>query len=285
MGTLVICANCTSRQAQIFSPLVLDVDAAIDSYNKQASDKMPVEDLISMKKMALTNQDDDPGKSLPVLIGASYGSSFVGFVHLEQTEDTNSSQSSESQATQARAEADDAMLFANLTGTWGMDSQSAASVKNLLSSSNIQSHCSLITMGLIPSIKSNQVITSIKALQGDPKSDMESLAALQDSTNSSNVSIASGAAAARKGEAMAQMKSDYIKAAVDAVADVDQSTNQVIDLNSLQVALDDYVAKASDGKTGVPINFYIKYVTKRDIAHAWMEKYHPTMLHADPANA
>lgn len=139
-------------------------------------------------------------------------------------------------------------------------------------------------MGLIPSIKSNQVITSVKALQGDPKSDMESLAALQDATNSSNVSIASGAAAARKGAGLAQMKSDYIKAAVDAVADVDKSTNQVIDLNSLQVALDDYVGKASDGQTGVPINFYLKYVTKRDIAKSWMEKYYPAMLH-DPAAA
>jgi hypothetical protein len=284
VGTLVICANCTSRQAQIFSPLVLDVDAAIDSYNKQASDKMPIEDPNSMKVVALTNQDDDDKNTLPVLVGATYGSSFVGFVHFEQMDDTTSSQTSESEAFQARAEADDSMLFANLQGTWGMDAQSASSLKNLLSTTNVQSHCSVITMGLIPSIKSNQVITSVKALQGDPKSDMESLAALQDSTNSSNVSIAAGAAAARKGEAMAQMKSDYIKAAVDAVADVDQATNQVIDLNSLQVALDDYVSKASDGKTGVPINFYLKYVTKRDIASAWMEKYYPAMLH-DPAAA
>ena len=80
------------------------------------------------------------------------------------------------------------------------------------------------------------------------------------------------------------MKSDYIKAAVDAVGNIDEQANQVIDLNSLQVALDDYVARASDGKTGVPINFYIKYVTKRDIAEAWMNKYYPSMLH-DPAAA
>lgn len=284
VGTLVICANCTSRQAQVFSPLVLDVEAAIDTYNKQSSDKMPVGDPNSMKKMALTNQDDDANKSLAILVGATYGSSFVGFVNFSQEDDSTSSQTSESDATQARAEADDSMLFANLQGTWGMDSQSASALKNLLSTSSIKSHCSVITMGLIPSIKSNQVITSVKALQGDPQSDMASLAALQDSTNSSNVSIAAGAAAARKGEAMAQMKSDYIKAAVDAVADVDTATNQVIDLNSLQVALDDYVAKASDGKTGVPINFYIKYVTKRDIAQAWMEKYYPAMLH-DPDTA
>ncbi len=284
VGTLVICANCTSRQAQIFSPLVLDVDAAIDSYSMQTGDKMPIEDPNSMKKTALTNQDDDPKTSLPILIGASYGSSFVGFVHFEQHENTSSYQEAESQAFQARGEADEDMLFENLQGTWGMDAQSAQALKNLLSTSTITSHCSVITMGLIPSIKSNQVIATVKGLQGDPKSDMESLAALQDSTNSSNVSIASGAAAARKGAAVAQMKADYVKAAVDAMADVDKTTNQVIDLNSLQVALDDYVSKASDGQTGVPINFYLKYVTKRDIAKAWMEKYYPAMLH-DPATA
>lgn len=284
VGTLVICANCTSRQAQIFSPLVLDVEAAIDSYNKQTGEKMPVGDPNSMKKMALTNQDDDDKQTLPILVGASYGSSFVGFVHFEQVDDSSSYQLSESQAFQARAQAEEDLLFENIQGSWGVDAQSASSIRNLLSSNNIQSHCSVITMGLIPSIKSNQVITSVKALQGDPKSDMEALAALQDSTNSSNASIGAGAAAARKGEGMAQMRSDYIKAAIDAVADVDKATNQVIDLNSLQVALDDYIAKASDGKTGVPINFYIKYVTKRDIATAWMEKYYPTMLH-DPAAA
>jgi hypothetical protein len=131
VGTLVICANCTSRQAQIFSPLVLDVDAAIDSYSRQTGDKM-TEDPNLMKKIALGAQDDDTKNSLPVLIGASYGSSFVGFVHFEQQEDTSSYQQAESQAFQARGEADDDMLFANLQGTWGMDEQSSSAVKNLL---------------------------------------------------------------------------------------------------------------------------------------------------------
>lgn len=284
IGTLVICANCTSRQAQVFSPLVLDVDAAIDSYNKQASDKMPVEDPNAMKKMALTNQDDDASKSLAVLIGATYGSSFVGFVHFEQVEATDSSQSASSASFSAQAQAEEDLFLENVEGSWGLDAQSASSLKNLMSTSNIQSHCSLITMGLIPSIKSNQVLASVKMLQSDPKSDMEALAALQDATNDNSSTVASSAANARKGEGLAQMKSDYIKAAVDAVGNIDEQANQVIDLNSLQVALDDYVARASDGKTGVPINFYIKYVTKRDIAEAWMNKYYPSMLH-DPAAA
>lgn len=283
LGTLVICANCTSKQAQIFSPVKLDVEVAMDSYTLQTGDQMPVEDPNQMKEVALTAKPD-PKNSLPVLVGATYGASFVGFVHFEQVEDTSSYQEAESAAFQARAQADEDLFLENIQGSWGMDAQTASSIKNLLSSSSIQSHCSLITMGLIPSIKSSQVTAVVKGLQGDPKSNMEQLAAMQDSSDSANATIASSAAASKTGQAMSQMKSDYVKAAVDAISEVDKSTNQVIDLNSLQIALDDFVAKASDGKTGVPINFYIKYVNKKDIARAWMEKYYPSQLH-DPAAA
>ena len=55
-------------------------------------------------------------------------------------------------------------------------------------------------MGLIPSIKSNQVLASVKMLQSDPKSDMEALAALQDATNDNSSTVASSAANARKGK-------------------------------------------------------------------------------------
>ena len=286
IGTLVICANCTSRQAQIFSPVKLDVEAAMDSIDQRqgGGDKMPVEDPQSMKVLALTG-DDDPTQGLPVLVGASYGSSFVGFVHFEQVEDTSSSQEAESAAVQARAQADEDLFFENIQGSWGLDAQTASSIKNLVSSSNIQSHCSLITMGLIPSIKSNQVLSVISELKGDPASNMAELAAMQQASDDSNATIASDAKVAKQGQAMSNMKSDYVKAAVSAVAADDGVKNNVIDLNSLQTALDDYVAKASDGKTGVPINFYIKYITRKDIARAWMEKYYPALLHEAPADA
>lgn len=285
LGTLVICANCTSREAQIFSPVKLDVETAMESFDQQnTGSKMPVEDPNSMKLLALTGDDSDENQSLPVLVGASYGSSFVGFVHFEQVEDTSSYQEAESAAVQARAQADEDLFFENIQGSWGLDAQTSSSLKNLVSSSNIQSHCSLITMGLIPSIKSSQITAVVYGLKSDPASNMAELAAMQQSSDDSNATIASDAKIAKQGQAMSKMSSDYVKAAVSAVAAVDTTQNSVIDLNSLQTALDDYVKKASDGKTGVPINFYIKYITRKDIARAWMEKYYPAMLH-DPAAA
>ena len=76
------------------------------------------------------------------------------------------------------------------------------------------------------------------------------------------------------------MNTDYIKGSVDAVAAVDTQNNLVIDMNSLMTALDDFIAKAIKGDGGVPINFYLKYITQRTIAVQWMEKYFPEMLHA-----
>ena len=279
-GTLVIVANCTSREAQVFSPLVLDPDVAADSYVVWSGDDMPVESVPAMKELALGKLSGKKEKAgMPVISGASYGSSFVGFVHFEKLEDTSSSQSSSSASSQARAEVEADLFFESISGSFGVDAQTAASVKNLLSTSNIQSHCSLITMGLIPSIKSNGVKSAVMTMGNDPKENMEQLAKIQGASDASVASLAGGGSEAKTGQSIEQMKSDYISAVVSSVGKLDEQTNQVIDLNSLMVALDDYVMKAGDGKTGVPINYYVKYVSKKDIAKAWMEKYYPDRLH------
>lgn len=279
-GTLVICANCTSRDVQMFSPLKLDPDAAVESYVFSGKGSMPVEDIEEMKRLALAKISlEDRAKGIPVIVGESYGSSFVGFVHFEKLEETSSSQSTESVAAQARVEAEADLFLRSISGSFGMDAQSANSLKQLLSTSDIQSHCALITMGLIPSIKSNNVTTAVKELKGSVQERMAELAAMQDASNSGIMSVASGGASAKKGQSLQQMSSAYIKSSVEAVGEMDKSNNQVIDLNSLMTAFDDYVAKAGDGKTGVPINFYLKYVTQRDIAMEWMQKYYPTELH------
>jgi hypothetical protein len=175
------------------------------------------------------------------------------------------------------------LFFENIQGSFGLDSQSASSVKDLLSSTSIQSHCSVITMGLIPTIKSNIVATSVDSLKPNPKEEMDQLAKLQGSSNSSNKTIAAGAADAKKEQSIDKMNSSYVSAAVSALSEVDKQKNNVINLNSLMTALDDYVKKAGDGKLGgVPINFYLKYVTKRDIALQWMQKYYPSQLFPKP---
>ncbi len=282
-GTMVICANCTSRNAQVFSPLILDPDAAVESFVFHPSggkSSMPVEDPTEMKKLAVAKiNPGDQKTAMPVIIGATYGSSFVGFVHFEKVAKSKSSQSVKSKATQARAEIETNLFLESISGSFGVDAQTSKSVKNLLSTSNIQSHCSVITMGLIPSIKSNQVKAIIKSMKNDPAENMKQLAKMQGASDSSVASLTAGGADAKKGQSIEKMNSDYISASISSVGNLDGEANQVINLNSMMVALDDYIVKAGEGKIGVPINFYLKYVTKRDIALEWMKKYYPDLLH------
>jgi hypothetical protein len=66
-----------------------------------------------------------------------------------------------------------------------------------------------------------------------------------------------------------------MKAAVDAVGEMDKQANQVVDTNSMMTAFDDFVQKAIEGDCGVPINFLLKPITKRQLAKAWVDKYYP----------
>jgi len=135
-------------------------------------------------------------------------------------------------------------------------------------------------MGIIPSIKSNNVTTTVQKLKGGPKEHMAQLAAMQEASNSGLSSLAKVAENAKKGKSMEQLSSNFIKASVDAISNIDTKNNKVIDMNSMMTALDDYITKAGSGKEiGVPINFYIKYITQRTIAVQWCEKYCPSELH------
>ena len=87
--------------------------------------------------------------------------------------------------------------------------------------------------------------------------------------------VASPAKKARDGQTVSTLSTDYMKAAVDADGKLDRSENQVLDTNSLMLAFEDYVQKAIAGDCGVPINFFVKPITKRQLAKAWVNKYYP----------
>lgn len=281
VGTVVILINCTHKDAQVFSPVKLNVDSAIEnfvSYTKKSWDK-PNDPKGMLEKALVAITPEDEEKGMPLLVGATYGSSFVGFVHFEQIEKTQSFQAAASAAAQASQTIEGGLFVQAEIGS-SFSAQASASVKDLMSTSNIQSHCNVISMGIIPSIKSNNITSVVEGLKDSPKERMEQLAAMQDASNSSIPSVASQAAEAKKGNAMQKMSSDYIKGSVSAVAAVDTQSNKVIDMNSLMTALDDFVERANKSEGGgVPINFYIKHITQRTIAYQWMEKYYPDLLH------
>ncbi|SCY15044.1 hypothetical protein [Desulfoluna spongiiphila] len=273
-GTLVITANCTHKICDIFAPFVLDPEKGIRAWNVYCPDrKINTDDNTSMDQ-AIEGKDADTA-GMQLLSGASYGSSFVGLVHLLKDEKSDSSQSASSLAESLSTSISENLCLSNYSGKFGLDSSFADSVKSLLSTSNLQTHASVITMGLIPSIVSNKIETSVQNLKPDPKEVMSQLAAIQGASDSEVNTMGSAADKAKAGESFMQLNNAYVKNVVSGLGAYDDKNNKVIDTNSLMTAFEDYVKKAIAGKCGVPINFFLKPITSRQLAEAWLNKFYP----------
>jgi len=273
-GTLVITANCTHKQSDVFAPFVLDPEKGIRAWNAyNHGQKIDTADKASMEKV-IAGKDSDKDE-MNLLSGATYGSSFVGMVHILQDESNQSSQSSSSIATSMSASITENLWLENYTGKFGMDASFANSIKSLLSTSNLQSHASVITMGLIPSIKSNEVATTVQNLKPDPKDVMSQLAAIQGASDTDVNTMGAGAEKAKVGESFMQLNNSYVTNVVSSLGSYDNANNKVIDTNSLMTAFDDYVQKAIAGECGVPINYFLKPITSRQLAEAWLKKFYP----------
>lgn len=277
-GTLVIAITCTHKNAQVFAPYVLDVDKAISSWNAMFPDSMiKTNDPSSIAKIE-ANADTKQDKSFNILSGATYGSSFIGMVHVLNTTESSSSQSMESVAASLQESFEVGGWFASASGQFGVSSSFSNSAKNLLSTQNVSSHATLVTMGIIPSIKSNQVKMAVQSFSDfDPQQTMTSLAALDNANASTNSSVAQQASGAKTGQQMIEMKNATIKASLSGVSDIDDGQNQIIDTNSMMTAMEDYVNRCVSGgdNVGVPINYYLKSISQSEIARAWLAKYYP----------
>lgn len=276
-GTLVISISCTHKNARIFSPLILDPDKMVAAWNKAFPDEM-----IDTKKTPLKLWEEleksSPDKLIYILSGATYGSSFVGMVHILKSDSMNTVQNMEGVAQKLQTQFKVGGWFADYQGGFGVEKSFANSVKNLISTQNIQSHCSLATMGVIPSIKSNQVKMGVKQFaDSDPDKEMQKLATLQGATATENNSLESSANAARTGGQMISLHNATIKSTLTGLAEIDDGQNGMIDINSLMTAMDDYIEKCSSGDNniGVPINYYLKSLDKTTTLKAWLEKYYP----------
>lgn len=276
VGTLVLSISCTHKVASVFAPYVLDVDKAIRVWNMMGL--KPLLDNANQGQLAgLANQTpkpDDP--RLNIVSGATYGSCFIGMVHVLNTKNTVSYEALQSLAAKAQAQIKLNMMVENETAGGGFSKSSADDIKSLLSTQNISSHCSVVAVGSIPSIKSNTVTMAVKMYaDNDPATSVAQLAAAQNATATAGDSLDSSAEAARTGNQLVMMKNAQITATLSALKDGDTSTNQIIDTNSLMIALDDYIQKALAGNVGVPIMYFLKAITAQDIAQSWVAKYFP----------
>ena len=114
----------------------------------------------------------------------------------------------------------------------------------------------------------------MQTLKPDPTEIMGQLAAIQGSSDTDVKSLSASAAKAKAGEQFMELNNAYIANSVSALGKIDTANNKVIDTNSLMIAMEDYVTQARAGTAGVPINFFLKPVTKNQLAEAYLYKFY-----------
>ena len=275
-GTLVISANCTHKSAAVFAPFIIDVDKGIRAWNEIFPDQMIKTDSPSSIAAIAATQETKAAKYFNLLSGATFGSSFVGMVHVLNTTSTQSSQQMYSTAESLQAQMDVGSWFAKESGQFGVSSSFSDSAKNLLSSQQITSHISLVTMGLIPTIAATDVELAVKQFSNfSPDQMMGQLQTMQNNNAAQQASVAQAADAARSSNEVSAMKAATITSVMSAVANHQDGSNKMLDINSLMTAFTDYVAKAGAGNIGVPITYFLKPITAAQLAQMWVAKYLP----------
>lgn len=276
-GTLILTAACTHKGAKVLAPFILDVDKAVRVWNSVFSDD---KDKISLRpNSAESVADTESGpqdKHLSLISGATYGSSFVGMVHILNKSATSTDQDMESLTTSLQGQFELGNWFANLSGSFGVDKTMASDIKNLLSTASVDSHVSLITTGIIPSIKSSDVATAVKQFTSfDPAAMMGQMAILANSTDADGKTMASAAASARTGGELVAWNNAKIESVIGAVSLVEAAKDKVMNVQSMMTAFEDYVDKAIAGTVGVPINFFIKHIDRSQLELMVLAKYYP----------
>ncbi len=280
-GTLVIVATCTHKNANLFAPFIMDVDKGIRAWNEMVRLKELKADLINTEdpkafKLNAEKAGTEEEVSYQLISGATYGSSFVGMVHVLNESSTESSQQMFSAAASLQAQMKVGSWFSSMEGGFGVNSSFSNSAKRLLSSQKISSHVSLVVMGVIPTIVASEVQLAVKQFTDfSPDKMMGQLAALQNSTASDQASVAESAASARTGAQMMSIRTSELKSVMTAVGEIDDGKNKMLDINTLMTAFTDFVQKAAAGEAGVPIKYFLKPITANQLYQMWVAKYFP----------
>lgn len=275
-GTLVIAVSCTHKDAVLLAPCVIDVDKAIRVWNAMYKNEMLKTDDPKNMYDTMKKGSTDKEKSMSIVSGATYGSCFVGMVHILNTSKTVSSEKMNSIAEKIQTQIKYKNWLSNAMGGFGASGQFASDIKDLISTQEITTHCTITTRGSIPSIKANNVKMAVKEFaEFDGKSSMEKLAALQNATTSERDSLDSSSEKARMGEQMIALHNSEIKGVLTGLKEIDDGQNRVLDTNSMMTALEDYINKALAGELGMPINYYLRPITKSQLARMWVNKYYP----------
>ncbi|CAG7564485.1 unnamed protein product [Fusarium equiseti] len=275
-GTLVLSVSCTHKNASVVAPFVLHMDKAIKLWNSlfPGSKLDPTSDSSMMKYAMSENQEDK--EKFSIISGTTFGSSFVAMVHVLNTTDASASESMTAAAASMQASMDTGSWFAKKSGKVGVDSRFAGNVKSLLSQQNVQSHVTVLSMGATPSMVISDVFKAVdEFVKFDPEVNMANIAGIQNTPPSNQASVQSFPECARTSGQGSEMEGKPVESAMSAIAAIEDNENKVLDINVMMTALDDYLKKAAEGTSGVPINYYLKDIDQKMLAQMWAAKYYP----------
>mmetsp|Transcript_27889 Transcript_27889/g.31887 ORF Transcript_27889/g.31887 Transcript_27889/m.31887 type:complete len:496 (+) Transcript_27889:152-1639(+) len=275
-GTIVIITNCTHKEATIIDPCVIDAKKAIAAWNFTfPSNTIPPDNEGTIKQIATKKQQQNSKTVLHILSACTRGSSFVGFVHILKVDSSKeeSGEKAKKEAKEMKKEIEREMYTSSLSGKFGGEDLA----KRLSKLSKLSNHCSLVCQGVIPNIACNTLSTTIKSLKPKPRDILNQINALKMNSNPMNnsKSMKAMAVTARKGAQFMAVSKEYTKTTVSAIMKSQNEKNKIIDIESLMTAFGDYLEAASRGKSGVPINFYIKTLTQQEIAKCYMNEKNP----------
>lgn len=283
-GTLIIMANCTHSHVRMFQPLVIDPDKALSTWNtlNGAMAKIDVETL----KAANAGKEAPPSANAPsvsLISGASYGSSFIGMVHI-----LNSDTTAKGDMDKLKRSLDEKLRIGgwlqNSAGGFGIDESIMGEVRAFLSTQAVSAHISIVTMGVVPSIKANALSLGVSMLSVP---DTGIATAIATEAGAGPDTLNSEAEKSRANARIVGIQNARTQSLIKGLAKIDQQNNKVLDINSLMNAFDSYITsvQSPDAGIGVPVNFYLKKLDKQEIEKLWIDKYYPEDTTAGKADA
>ena len=167
--------------------------------------------------------------TLKLLTGVTMGSSFIGMVHILKKESSSSNQGIATIARKASGEFKKGLFFSSKSGGFGVDQSSSASIKNLFSSSDITSHITLITTGVIPTIQASDGLKTVLKQMNSAET-MDTMLKLQNANSGeggSMDSMESAGEAAMNGQRVQALASKNTESAITAVTTMEGQQDKV----------------------------------------------------------
>lgn len=276
-GILVLVAECTHKNADIFAPCILDAKKAVTAWNYTFPDDKVNTDPKSIFEAAMNEENSE--KKLHLLTGVTKSSSFVGYVNLLKEEAEKSTQISSAVASSYANSIKQNAWFSRMSSSLSSSRSRSSSSSELFATSRVSNSASLSVMGVIPTIIASEYMQVIRGLDPDPSKIMGQMSAVAEASSSAtasgSASIDAAANDAGTKASFIELNSQHLENSVGAMVDKANVQNKVIDINTMMTAFENYIDQCIEGGCGIPTNYLVKKIPKHEVAKVYIRQFYP----------